>query len=162
MPDTWTIIALAATVIIPALVAFYLNKKLERMKSSLSKKEFIHKLQFEKEFEIYDYLWMKIAHFKEAAKKYFDILPIGEEKSEFYDPLLEEWEEVYNTIIIREPFIAKEVYEQTNKLIEISLEPLAEFKNPITADQDKLVKIRDKIFEICESIGKAIRERIIV
>ena len=161
MPDTWNIITLAATFIL-ALVGFLLNKKLEGMKSSLSKNEFIHKLQFEKEFDIYNYLWMKIAHFKEAAKKYFDILPINEEKSEFYDPLLKEWEEVKETISIREPFIAKEVYEQTNKLIEISLEPLAKFKNPINADQDELVKIRDEIFEICEGIGKAIRKRIIV
>ena len=129
---------------------------------ALGKKQFIHKLQFEKEFEIYYYLWMKIAHFRSAAKKYFDILPIGEEKSEFYDPFVKEWEDVYETITIREPFMAKDVYEQTKKLIEIPLETLAKFKNPIVGDQDELVKVRDEIFEICEGIREVIRERIIV
>jgi len=129
---------------------------------ALGKKKFIHKLQFEKEFEIYYYLWMKIAHFRSAAKNYFDILPIGEEKSEFFDPFVKEWDDVYETIKIREPFMAKDVYEQTKKLIEIPLETLAKFKNPIVGDQDELVKIRDKIFKICEEIREAIRERIIV
>lgn len=162
MPDTWTIVTLAATLVIPGLVAFFLNRKMEGIKSKYSKQQFVHKLQFEKEFETYWYLWMKIAHFKDAAKKYFDILPIGEEKSEFYNPFGREWEEVNETIRIREPFIAKEVFEQADKLIKISVHVLAEFKNPINADQEWLVKTRDEIFEICEGIGKTIKDRITV
>ncbi len=129
---------------------------------ALGKKQFIHKLQFEKEFEIYYYLWMKIAHFRKAAKRYFDILPVGEERSEFYDPFVKEWEEVYGTITIREPFMAKDVYEQTKKLIEMPQETLEKFKNPIVGDQEELVKIKDEIFEICELIKESIRKRIVV
>lgn len=128
---------------------------------ALGKKQFIHKLQFEKEFEIYYYLWMKIAHFKEAAEKYFDLMPADEEEeSEFYKPFVEEWEKVSGTITIREPFMAKEVYKQTEKLIGIPLETLAKFKNPIVGDRKELVRIRDEIFEICERIRDAIRKRI--
>lgn len=130
---------------------------------TLGKKQHIHKLQFEKEFEIYLYLWMKIAHFKRAAKRYFNLLPVDpDEESEFFQPFWIEWEDVYETITIREPFIAEEVFEQTDKLVELALEPLAKYKNPLVADQGELVKIRDEIFEKCDLIREAIRERIIV
>ena len=161
MFNTLTFISLGGTLLVAA-VLFILNRKLEEIKSSLSKKELIHKIQFEKEFEIYWSLWKKIGHLKITATLYFIILDFdSSEKSEFFDPFLEELENVYETIIIREPFLAEEVYKRTDKLTKISLEVLKKFKNPITANQSELRKIKDELFEICAEIEKAIRRRII-
>jgi len=138
-----------------------LEKDIEKLKASYSKELFIHKLQFEKEFTIYDYLWMKVAHFRRAAENYFDIMPVfPKEKSEFFDPFVKEIKDVYETITIREPFLAEEVYEKTKKLVDISVELLARFKNPINADLDELREIRARVFDICAEIERAIRGRI--
>ena len=138
-----------------------LDKEIEGLKTSHSKELYIHKLQFEKEFEIYDYLWMKIAHFKKAAKNYLDIMPVDpNEESEFFDPFVKEWDELYETITIREPFMAEEVFDQTDKLIKIPEATLTKFKNPIKANQKELLEVKKEILKICEGIGEAIRGRI--
>ena len=50
--------------LIIALFNLYLFYNQQQIKSNLKKNEFVHKLQFEKEFELYELVWSKIIELK--------------------------------------------------------------------------------------------------
>lgn len=123
-----------------------LEKEIEGLKSSHSKEQFIHKLQFEKEFKTYSYLWMRVAHFERAVKNFYD----NPSKPKDWDTLMsqfnKELHEVTETRLNNIPFISEEVVIKVKQLIDLSLEPAMDKSGRIT--------------KICGEIEKAIRERI--
>ena len=65
----WAVIIIALGIGLYLLLILYLipnevNKKTAKIKSALEKEQFIHRLQFEKEFEIFLELWKKLFVFK--------------------------------------------------------------------------------------------------
>jgi len=142
------------------LVVLYLFTKELLIPFYLSRKQFIHKLQFEKEFETYDYLWMRVAHFERAIRKLYDE---PDERTD-WDKLLSEFKkklhEVRETRINNIPFISEEVVEKIQQLIELSLEPFIIYAKTKKIDTEKHPEIREEATKISGEIEKAIRKRI--
>ena len=137
-----------------------LEKEIEELKSSHSKELFIHKLQFEKEFGTYKYLWMKVAHFNRAVREFYYNPDEPKDWQHLYDNFVKEYNEVKETIINNTPFISEEVYEKTQQLIDLSLEPFFVYSKSRAVDKERLPDIVKGISSICIDIEKAIRERI--
>ena len=145
-----------------------LEKEIEGLKASHSKELFIHRLQFEKEFETYKYLWMKIAHFRETVENVHILGKLEdrlEDRKEAWDSFLKECKEVMRTILDNTPFISEEVYEKTQQLVYSSLMPVSVGHPKLwTVDlrpkPDTMQDTLEEMFQICNGIEKAIRERI--
>jgi len=136
-----------------------LEKEIEELKSSHSKEQFIHKLQFEKEFKIYEYLWMKIAHFKRALEAFYREPDKPKDKKQL-DDFLQNFKEVKETIINNAPFISKEIYSSAQDILDLAIGPFLYYAQTKTVVEEKLLEIRDKVPKICDNIEKAIRDRI--
>ena len=138
-----------------------LEKEIEKLKSSHSKEQFIHKLQFEKEFKTYDYLWMRVAHFERAIRAFYD-KPDEQliDRDKFLDEFKKELHEVRETRINNIPFISKEVVVKVQQLIDVSIEPFITYAERKEKNIENLQKIREEVTKISGEIEKAIRDRI--
>lgn len=132
------------------------DQRIEELKLSLLKEQTIHKLQFEKEFEVYDYLWMKIAHLKKHTAILYDKLDAPNIKKEFAKFLIT-WEDVKETINIRAPFISKEVYKICQAILKLAASAFDAEKPP---QKSELGKIKKEIANLSSKVEEAIRERI--
>ena len=79
----WAAIIIALGIGLYLVLKFYLipsevNKKTAKIKSALEKEQFIHRLQFEKEFEIYLKLWKKLVDLKDATEMLMPIMDYNE------------------------------------------------------------------------------------
>ena len=66
--DIWNLINSIGIVVITIVGGLLVNKQLEKIKSKYSKQQFVHQLQFEKEFNIYHELWKKIRELKNKTE----------------------------------------------------------------------------------------------
>lgn len=132
-----------------------LEKEIEELKASHSKELFIHKLQFDKEFEIYEYLWMNIAHFQRALHLFSD-----PEDKEQVDEIARLVREVKETIINNTPFYSKEINEKAELMLELSAGPVILSIHEKKINKERLEETKKEISIICGDIEKAIRERI--
>ena len=132
-----------------------LDKEIEELKTSHSKELYIHKLQFEREFKIYEYLWMNIAHFQRALHLFSD----PEDKAQL-DDISRLFKEVKETIINNVPFYSKEIYEKAELILNLSIGPILLSIHEKKINKDRLQEIKNDISIICNDIEKAIRERI--
>ncbi len=144
---------------------------MEELKSSLSKEQFIHKLQFEKEFKIYEELWKKLVDLKEATEK---IIPIngyrepGKDDAEIDKEraqiVAEAYSEVRKIINYNKPFYDEKVYENTEKILSQSFRQVLAVRYPNRDESKHFEKAEERIEEIFAVIYKvevAIRERIL-
>ncbi len=76
-------IGAAIVVIVGKLV---IDRRLEALKSQLEKKNVIHKLQFEKEFQLYSDLWKALVNVRRTASitPMLDIMPEGSQPLDVY------------------------------------------------------------------------------
>jgi len=136
-----------------------LEKEIEELKSSHSKEQFIHKLQFEKEFKTYEYLWMKITHFKKALEAIFREPDKPKDKKQI-DDFLQNFEEVKETIGNSAPFISKEIYSSAQDILNLAIDRSLYFAKTKTIAKERILEIREKASKIHDNIEKAIRDRI--
>jgi len=66
----WSGINSLIIILLPIIAKLFTDRKLAELKSSLTKVEFIHRLQFEKEFKIYEELWSKLIAFKDTTHRF--------------------------------------------------------------------------------------------
>jgi len=132
-----------------------LEKEIEGVKASHSKELFIHKLQFEKEFKIYEYLWMNIAHFQGALNLFSD----PEDKGQL-DEITRLFKKVKETIINNIPFYSKEIHDKAELILNLSTGPVLFSVYQKKINIERLEEIKKEISIICNGIEKAIRERI--
>ena len=64
----WSTINSLMLILLPIIAKLWADNKLMKLKSSLSKGEFIHRLQFEKEFETYQELWANLIKLKNLVE----------------------------------------------------------------------------------------------
>jgi len=152
----------------------WVNKKNEEIKSLYSKEQFIHKLQFEKEFNIYEKLWANLIKLKnlvelftlhhalKTKEKPIKEKPINEIEGKMIIKLMDNINNVQRTIEDNRPFYSEEIYRNALKIVKLTKtffvppEDLGEkFKH-----LSKLVESESQIYEIIKDIEQAIRKRI--
>ena len=149
-----------------------MNKELEEIKSALSKEQLIHKLQFEKEFDIYEKLWARLIIFENVTRRYIAILSFFEPKKDLDETqkkMLQKYNgafgDIEKTISISKPFYSVQVYKYTDELLNaahskvISSQFISYEKEP-KKYLNEFKKYNKEIKKIIDNIEEAIRERI--
>ena len=144
--------------------------KLEEIKSLYSKEQYIHRLQFEKEFEIYQELWTNLITLKNDARLFtlHDALKttgesIKEKEGEMIIKLMDDINNAQRTIENNRPFYGEEIHENALKIVELTKAFFGRSKDLDEKEMEyllKLVKRESEIYEIIDNIEKAIRKRI--
>jgi len=166
----WSSINSLILILLPIIAKSWADKKLTKLKSSLSKGEFIHRLQFEKEFETYQELWANLIRLKNSVElfTFHDALKTKEEprkeiEGKMIIKLIDNINNVQRTIENNRPFYSEEIYKNALKIVALTKtffgrpEDLGEEKIEYLL---KLVKRESQIYKIIDSIEKAIRKRI--
>jgi len=147
-----------------------LSGKLEEIKSSLSKEQFIHKLQFEKEFTIYEKLWANLIELKNLVGFFplHDALktkekPRKEIEGKMIIKLMDNINNVQRTIENNRPFYSEEIYRNALKIVELTKTffiPPEDLEEKKFEHLSKLIESESQIYEIIKDIEQAIRKRI--
>ncbi len=146
---------------------------LEDLRTRESKELLVHRLQFEKEFEIYRQLWTAVLALGRATREFRD-LKIGKAKSQ--GETLKEFADAFdglNTVVFdNRPFYAPAVFEKTKAALDLAWEIdrshakkalLQEARGDSDKNVEKLIelgehiedtlnKINDSIPPICDAI----------
>lgn len=157
------------------------QSKLEKLKSQLEKKNTIHKLQFEKEFELYGELWKALLKVRNTINitPILDSIPEGKDFEEVYK---ERWELAANNFdkangILNEnlPFYHKDVSDVAKLLLDECRQHLISLKGILIYPKrksncndkddkldmfDKAEEVIKKVIEAIDEIEKAIQKRI--
>lgn len=160
----WSIVNSLLIIATPVIGKIWADGKIEKVKSSLSKKELIHKLQFEHEFKIYKSLWKKIANLSKATAELLPIMDLtGLDKEEKLNNIQKALNESSSVIIDNTPFYSKEIYEYANEIYKISLTEALLFSHATVSNIKDFERAQEKakeLFEISKKIEEAIRNRI--
>ena len=175
----WAVIIIALGIGLYLLLKLYLipnevNKKTAKIKSALAKEQFIHRLQFEKEFEIYLELWKKLFVLKEATEMLVLVVDYDEPgltEEETRKIRLERAEKAYDEVRTAinhyRPFFAKDVYKNAKKILDKSLKQVLTSQYPgkdVVEFSERFAKAQSRtenILKIIDKIEKAIRDRIL-
>ena len=169
----WSSINSLILILLPIIAKSWADKKLTKLKSSLSKGEFIHRLQFEKEFRIYSQLWKKLIILRNStATIVHPITAKRQEESEEEDAREKEdrlrkvynnYEEIEKMIINNKPFYSEKVYENAERILEESMKQIFGWHYPhedINSHYTIALGRVKEISVIIDDIERAIRERI--
>ncbi|MES2836245.1 MAG: hypothetical protein V4667_01875 [Bacteroidota bacterium] len=168
--DSGLLIAIIPAIIL-AIWNFVLNKKIEEVKSEGQKEIHVHKIQFEKEFVIYESVWQKIIELKEAS---FHLRPkfsfrdkektYEEQTNENVQKVVAVGNELISLTEKNKPFYDQQVYNELSKIIILIRSEIievqygdrkkAEYWDNGKETLDKLIVSADLI---CETIRKRIR-----
>jgi len=148
------------------------DRQLEALKSQLEKKKTIHKLQFEKEFELYDNLWKALMEVRSYATitPSLDFLPRGKDFKQVYEERLnkafEAVQKALNVLILNRPFFHHDVSNVAEKLlrecsshVHRTARKLTENKIE-TGDYDKADALWETMNQAIDEIEKVIKTRI--
>ena len=162
-------------VIIPAIILaiwnFVLTKRIEELKSEGQKQIHVHKIQFDKEFVIYESVWQKIVELKEAIFLLRPRVSYGVEGKTYEEQTNDNVQKaitVGNELILltekNKPFYEQQVYEELSKIIKLIKSEIVEvqYGDRKKTDYwkegketiDKLIASSDLI---CETIRRRIR-----
>jgi hypothetical protein len=150
------------------------NELIEKLKANLEKENFIHQLQFQKEFEIYLELWEKINQLYIAAlslRPVVDKYDPGESENDRKKRRLEAVSQAHQELVAEankfKPFYVPSVYEATMDLIRLSYQEVIgyQYSSPLQADGfqkywDDAQKNAEKIIKQGEMLCEIIRKRI--
>lgn len=112
-----------------AVLGFLAKRKIEWVKTELSKEFFNHSLKFQYEFEINKYLWQAASHFSQAVRDYhcasisFSPPPPQERALGKMAPILSAKYDVEETLRIRAPFLSPEVKAKAESLLALANPP---------------------------------------
>jgi hypothetical protein len=156
------------------------EKELEELKNQYRKKEFVHRIQFEKEFQIYVELWDALIKVHNTAVRLRPVFKpaTGRTEVEWYNDALKEFGEAYQgyaTVLhSHKPFIAKEVYDGCVSIRDIAHKEGTEFtylSPPRTAEErreyyghakENITSIEQKADEVCDLIKSRIGNMAII
>lgn len=147
------------------------NSELEALKNRFERGRFIHRLQFEAEFETYLELWSKVVAVMDDSLRLRPVLDYrpsdrtqDEEKRERLNNLAASHRDYQECFRRREPFIAPHVFDSCKKLADKALEEGIAYKHGdggrFSEYWDEAKKNADDIKELAEGICVAVRERI--
>lgn len=146
---------------------------LQDLRTRESKELFVHRLQFEKEFEIYRQLWTAVLALGRATREFRDLkMGASKPEAEIVKDFVDAFNKLNNVVFDNRPFFAPDVFEKTKMTLDLALEidrsrakkSLWEEANAVSDKhteklielaehiQDTLDKINDSILPICEAI----------
>ena len=162
--------------LIPTIIAvgslvwnYFQQKKMIQLQKMLDKKNLIHKIQFEKEFNIYNELWAKLIALRNltASLRPHMERTDGKSNAELKKEKLEKLYPAFNEAIIlfdnNRPFYSAAVYNEINEIFKRCREEAIEFEflgyTP-NSDYKKAEENIDKIIASMDKICDIIRQRI--
>ncbi len=148
------------------------NQQLEALKLELEKKKTVHKLQFEKEFQLYDDLWKALIDVRSSASitPSLDILPQGKDFKELYEERLtkaiQSVDKASNLVVFNRPFyhpsvseVAQEVLKECRRHVRRTARKLGQ--NRLDNNQfDEADELEEMLNRAVETIEEVIRKRI--
>jgi len=148
------------------------DKQLESLKSKLGKKNTVHKLQFEKEFQLYGELWKALVDVRSTATitPSLDIMPKDQPHYDVYKGRFESAADAFNKandlFKYHRPFYHDDVSKITEDLLDQCRKYIRKVERVLSSEKfdDKLFDSADELFEkMTEAINKieeAIKRRI--
>jgi len=148
------------------------DKQIEPLKSELQRKNTIHKLQFEKEFEIYEELWKKLVDVRRSAviTPTVDIAPGGKTLYDVYkerfDNAVKAFNEANDLFEYHRPFYHDDVSSITRNFLSEcrgyirSVGQMLKSENFDDGLHDKADDLLKKVPEAIDEIEKVIKGRI--
>ncbi|HLB73106.1 MAG TPA: hypothetical protein VJJ98_03725 [Sedimentisphaerales bacterium] len=148
------------------------DKQLESLKSKLGKKNTVHKLQFEKEFQLYGELWKALVDVRSTATitPSVDIMPKDQAHYDVYKGRFESAADAFNKandlFKYHRPFYHDDVSKITEDLLDQCRKHIRKVARVLSSGKfdDKLFDSADELFEkMTEAINKieeAIKRRI--
>lgn len=145
------------------------GKELENLKAKLAQKHTIHKLQFEKEFEIYVELWEALCGLKEACAA---LVPGGQFTNKSPEDLREEqadkfaaaYTEFVKLVEHQRPFYASDVYKGATLLLSDAWRQMVQHafdkETPLTKRYEQMRSRVAEMSGIIDNIESSIRKRI--
>ncbi|MFW9851831.1 MAG: hypothetical protein ACFFDS_02725 [Candidatus Thorarchaeota archaeon] len=137
---------------------FLINKEIAKLKSSLTKTEFIHKLQFNKEFEIYEELWKHLDNLQKLMVEAGINLT-----KEWKDNVNQTYKAISSKIRENKPFYDEEVFKNANKILLHSNIIDYMTHHPQSEEVSNIEEVnrrKDEVDNLINNIEKAIRTRI--
>lgn len=153
-----------------AIWNFFQQLKLQELKKSGEKQLHIHKLQFDKEFQIYSEIWSSLVELRDIAVKLRpegDILNSEHTYETMINKRLETAVEIGNSIIKmvenNKPFYSKEVYDSLQEVIKLVRSEITEVQHGDKQSieyWEKGINNIPKLLHSTEIVCKNIRNRI--
>jgi hypothetical protein len=150
---------------------------LEILKWQLSKKANLHKLQAEKEFEVYSLIWNRAVKLKFAVEQlrpradFFDSTePAKVRWNRRYKNLIESGRNLLNEVEKQKPFYPDELFQKLNLIIQTSWTEIVDFEHSFDESGEKmhyegynrghenLKKILDQMNQVCDLMRERISE----
>lgn len=165
----WSTLMSLAIVLIPIIGKLWVNKNTAKLKLSLSKEEFGHQIRFNREFNIYQFLWKKLATLTRESQLltssgYYSFNGKDTRSQDFGKALSCAYSVLDNNI----PFYSQEVYEPAKKILDVLNDKTSylrialrtEFKNPEIKHFEEAQKAIEEMRPLIGEVEKAIRRRI--
>lgn len=153
-----------------ALWNLFQQWKLQQLKRDAEKQVFIHQLQFENEFKIYDELWRNLIDLRAAISALQPIMDRTDEGKTYGETIqrrVSEAAEIGNKTIDlierRKPFYDHEVYEKLKEVLKIVRAELAEVNTGQRQQADywkNRMNTAKQLIPLTDAVCDAIRRRI--
>lgn len=166
LTNIMSLLNLLALIVISIFGKNWINKKNEEIKSFYSKEQYIHRVQFEKEFNLYSELWKHVHQYKSIINNIMSVLREKKDKSLIkslklnFKKLKRIGSEIVKIVDHYKPFFAEEVYEKTLNLAKESEVLIGLYLLPEKEFHDKEALELDKFDSIIDEIEQVIRKRI--
>lgn len=148
-----------------------LTREIEHLKANLEKRVFIHKVQFEKEFEVYLDLSKRIHAFRTA---YFTLnavlknVPTDPEiarrkQEELQTAFVNAYTHLRDGLEEYKPFYAMQIHELAKPIIELAIDQLIFMQFPIQSNIPRYQEVQQQkkhLLASVESVVEEIRKRI--
>ncbi len=141
------------------------EKEMEDFRQRGAKQQFVHQLQFEKEFDIYYKLWGRLIKLGRAADRFRPGLHTSDGKSpeEHMKDFKTAYDGVDEIVYLYRPFYAPDVFECGKEILSNASSVYFNHGDPHEDKREHWKKARENmknIGDIVEKICSAIRERI--
>jgi len=148
------------------------DKQLESLKSKLGKKNTVHKLQFEKEFQLYGDLWKALVDVRKTVTitPSLDRMPKGKADYDVYKDRYEKAAVAFNKandlFKYHEPFYHDDVSKITEDLLDQCRKHIRKVGQSLSSEKiddnlfDSADELFDKMIEAVSEIKEVIKQRI--
>jgi len=141
----------------------------QKLQVALDKSLHIHKVQFEKEFNIYEDIWQKLVEIKKATlslRPRFDSVDpqesLEERKKKRMDSFSSSFTPFRDSIEKNRPFYAQDIYKLLNDLLKVTYNEAIDFQYSEKQDRqywEEGKKNEEEILQKIEAICESIRNR---
>jgi len=151
-----------------------ITEKVEAVRVEYVKRQHVHQMTFDKEFEILSEVWGTLVDLRSATQGLRPLLdhydpnePDEERRSKRLQKFAESYNVFANTVVKNQPFYPKEIYESLFEIMMIAREEADEYslhdpdRRPLDSQYWKnALNNQRRIIEVVDKVCEQIRERI--